>query len=76
MNAVLLRRKIMQYRGHDFQYESDNDALEPETAQEPTSGKEYRRKRSMQATRRNTSKEPKNRPGCGIGARRNHRWTW
>lgn len=66
----------MQYRGHDFQYESENDELDLEAGQQPSSGKEYRRKRSISATRRRSSKKPKNRPSPGIGARRNNRWTW
>jgi hypothetical protein len=75
MNAVLLRRKVMQYRGQEFQYDADNSEIDIETGQKQTSGKEYRRKRSAQATRRR-AKTPASRPGCGIGSRRNNRWTW
>jgi hypothetical protein len=66
----------MQYRGREFQYDADNSEIEGESgSNQPSSGKQYRRKRSIQATRKRTSKNGSH-PGCGIGARRNNRWTW
>jgi hypothetical protein len=73
MNAVLVRRKVMKYRELEFRYDSDN--FDPESGEKETSGKEYRRKRPIRASRRRKSK-PANHPGCGIGARRNNRWSW
>jgi hypothetical protein len=75
MNAVLVRRKVMNYRDQEFQYESESFELDNEVGAKQTSGKEYRRKRPIRANRRRKSK-PANHPGCGIGARRNNRWTW
>jgi hypothetical protein len=76
MNAVLVRRKVMQYRGHDFQLEAEVGDLETEITQQNAGGKEYRRKRSIRTPRRKTAKSVSKHPGCGIGGRRNNRWTW
>jgi hypothetical protein len=65
----------MRYRDHEIRYESENDSLEAEFVRQQTSGKQDRRKRSIRATRRST-KASALKPGCGIGARRHHRWTW
>jgi hypothetical protein len=76
MTAVLLRRKVMQYRGREFQYDADNSEIESESgSNQSSSGKQYRKKRAIQATRKRTPKSGSH-PGCGIGARRNNRWTW
>ena len=65
----------MQYRGQEFQYDAENSEVDAETGRKPPSaGNQYRRKRSIQATRRRSKSA--NQPGCGIGARRNNRWTW
>jgi hypothetical protein len=65
----------MQYRGQEFSYDTDGSDYGCEARTQESSGdKQYRRKRSIKATRRRT-KSP-NQPGCGIGARRNNRWTW
>ena len=65
----------MNYRGNDFQYDDETGEVESEAAGEQQANKQYRRKRSLQAKRKST-KKPVNKPGCGIGARRNNRWTW
>jgi hypothetical protein len=75
MNVVLVRRKVMQYRGHDFKYEDETGEVESDAVQEQQANKQYRRKRSIRAKRK-SGKKPPNHPGCGIGARRNNRWTW
>jgi hypothetical protein len=67
--------RVMRYRDHEIRYESENDNLEAEFVRQQSSGKQYRRKRSIRATRRST-KASVTKPGCGIGARRHHRWTW
>ena len=66
----------MQYREQELQYDSENDELTAEFTRQQAAGKQYCRKRSAVATRRRSSKAPGSRPGCGIGARRNRRWTW
>jgi hypothetical protein len=65
----------MQYRGQEFQYDVEDNELGQSTRTSDSSGdKEYRRKRSIRAKRRRTKNA--NHPGCGIGARRNNRWSW
>jgi hypothetical protein len=64
----------MQYRDHEIRYDSDSDELEAEALRRQQDGKQYRTKRSAKPSRRATAKP--DRPGCGIAARRNHRWTW
>jgi hypothetical protein len=63
----------MQYRDQEVRYDSDSDELEAEV-QRQSDGKQYRAKRSAKPSRRRPDKS--NKPGCGISARRNHRWTW
>ena len=75
MIAVMVRRNIMQYRDHEFQYDSENENLGSDTAREQTNRKQYRQKRSSQTARRKAPKSS-TQPGCGIGARRNRRWSW
>ena len=65
----------MQYREHELRYEADNEELETEFVRQQAAGKQYRRKRSIHATRRRSAKNGSH-PGCGISARRNRRWTW
>jgi hypothetical protein len=65
----------MRYRDQEFSYDSENDNLEAEFVRQQSSGKQYRRKRSIRATRR-SAKASAAKPGCGMGARRHHRWTW
>jgi hypothetical protein len=75
MNAVIVRRRVMQYRDAEFQYELENEEeLGTELARQQASGKQYRTKRSSKPSRRRTPKA--SHPGQGIGARRNRRWTW
>lgn len=76
MNAVVVRRIVMQYRDHELRYDADNDQLDAEFVRQQSAGKQYRRKRSICATRRRVSKAAGPHPGPGIGGRRNHRWTW
>ena len=64
----------MQYRDHEIRYDSDSEELEVEALRQQTDGKQYRSKRSAKPSRRRPSKASQ--PGCGISARRNHRWTW
>ena len=66
----------MQYRDSAIQYDAELEELEAGFLREPTDGKQYRRKRSMRATHRRSSKSAVSIPGCGIGARRQKRWTW
>ena len=65
----------MQYRDHEIRYDSDSDELEAEILRSQKDGKQYRSKRSAKPSRRSTPKTS-DRPGCGIAARRNHRWSW
>jgi hypothetical protein len=75
MNAVIVRRSVMKYRGQEFQYDTEVAAFESNDQNHDSSGdKQYRRKRSIKATRRRSKNA--SHPGCGIGARRNNRWTW
>ena len=64
----------MKYRDHEIRYDSDSDELETEATREQSEGKNYRSKRSAKPSRRRVSKTTQ--PGCGISARRNHRWSW
>jgi hypothetical protein len=75
MIGTLVRRQVMQYREQDLRYDAENDNLEAEFVRRQAKGKQYRRKRSIRATRRR-SKASASKPGCGIGARRHHRWSW
>jgi hypothetical protein len=63
----------MQYRDHEFRYDSESEQLEAEALREQKDGKQYRAKRSAKPSRRRTKTSH---PSCGISARRNHRWTW
>lgn len=74
MNAVIQRRPVMQYREHEIRYDSDSDEMEADVRRQENDGKQYRTKRSAKPNRRRSSKSAK--PGCGMGARRNHRWSW
>ena len=64
----------MQYRDQEFQYELNGEEPGTESARQKAEGKQYRSKRSSKTSRRKTPKAAH--PGHGIGARRNHRWTW
>jgi hypothetical protein len=75
MNVEFVRGNIMQYRGQEFRYELDEIESETDEVRQQDQSKTYRRKRSLHSKRRRGGK-PTNHPGCGIGARRNHRWTW
>jgi hypothetical protein len=66
----------MQYRDHELSYDSENENLEVEFVRQQAGGKQYRRKGSIRATRRRSTKASSTKPGCGLGARRNRRWTW
>lgn len=66
----------MQYRDHEFQYELDGVESETESIRQQTSGKEYRRKRTPRSTRKRGAKSSSSKPSCGIGGRRNNRWSW
>ncbi len=65
----------MQYRDQEFQYETNNDELGTEFARDQSSGKQYRQKRSARTARRKAPKSATH-PGCGMGGRRNRRWSW
>jgi hypothetical protein len=71
MNAVVVRRNVIQYRGQAFQYDSDDVAIE--ASSQPTAAK--RSKRPFRSSRRRT-KGAGNHPGYGMAGRRNHRWAW
>jgi hypothetical protein len=71
-----VRKQVMQYRDHELSYDSENENFEVEFVRQQAGGKQYRRKRSIRATRRRATKTSSSKPGCGLGARRNHRWTW
>jgi hypothetical protein len=65
----------MQYRDHEFRYEDENsNGVESQFVRDSTEGKSYRQKRSARPKRRRAAKATH--PGCGMGARRNRRWTW
>jgi hypothetical protein len=66
----------MQYRESEFRYDAVNEEYEADFVRQPSDGRQYSRKRSVRATRRRTSKSSAAHPGCGMGARRKHRWTW
>lgn len=75
MNAVVVRRTVMQYRGQDLQY-SDVMDLDADV-QDKSSAKQYRQaKRPQRSSRRRGSKSSASHPGYGIAGRRNHRWAW
>ena len=64
----------MQYRDHEFRYDGENlGEPETESVRQLSDGKQYRQKRSARPKRRSAKAAH---PGCGIGARRNRRWTW
>jgi hypothetical protein len=66
----------MQYRGQEFLYELENGGAESEAIQQQELAKTYRTKRTLRSSRRRKTKTPASQPGCGIGGRRNRRWTW
>lgn len=74
MFMVVVRRRAMQYKDLEFQYEVENEELGTELARQQSAGKQYRRKRSSQSKPRRNPKATH--PGHGIGGRRNRRWTW
>ncbi|HEX3599033.1 MAG TPA: hypothetical protein VHU84_02760 [Lacipirellulaceae bacterium] len=65
----------MQYRDIEFRYDAD-DLAEPDSdhVRHLSDGKNYSQKRSVRHTRRKSPKA--SHPGCGMGSRRNRRWTW
>ena len=75
MTSTVVRRNVMEYRDHEFRYDADN-LLEPdaESVRQLSEGKQYRQQRSVRPKRRKAPKATH--PGCGMGARRNRRWTW
>jgi hypothetical protein len=75
MNVNIVRRKVMEYRGQEFQYELENIDQETDAIRQQELAKTYRTKRSLNSNRRRKTKSPAA-PGCGIGARRHRRWTW
>jgi hypothetical protein len=74
MNAVILRRPVMQYREQELRYDSDSNELETEALRQQNVGKQYRTKRSAKPSRNRKAKAAH--PGFGIAGRRNHRWSW
>jgi hypothetical protein len=66
----------MQYRDSEFRYDSETDELGVEFTRQQIELRQYRRKRSVNATRRRNTKPTGSHADCGIGARRNRRWTW
>ena len=75
MSAVIVRRRVMQYRDLEFQYEVENEEqLGTDLARQQATGKDYRAKRSAKPSRRRSPKA--SHPGHGIGGRRNRRWSW
>ncbi len=75
MNSTEPRSSTIEYRDHDFRYDSDILLdLESDFVRGPSQGKQYRQKRSGSPKRR---KQPKaSHPGCGLAGRRNRRWSW
>src|SRR5262245_9775401 len=59
-------KRVMRYRDHEISYDAENGNLEAEFVRQQASGKQYRRKRSIRATRRSV-KATASKPGCGIG---------
>jgi hypothetical protein len=66
----------MQYRDSELRYDSESDELDLQFTRQKVDGRQYRRKRSVNATRSHSTKSSGARPDCGIGARRNRRWSW
>jgi hypothetical protein len=66
----------MQYRDSELRYDAVHDEFDAGLARQQLDGRQYSHKRSVRATRRRTSKSSTAHPGCGMGARRKHRWTW
>ncbi len=65
----------MQYRDQEFRYDAD-DATDPDSeyTRQLSNRKQYSQKRTPRLKRRKSAKS--SHPGCGISARRNHRWSW
>ena len=65
----------MEYRDQEFRYDAD-ETMEPDTdhVRQVAGGKQYMQKRSARPKRRRSPKA--SHPGCGVGSRRNRRWTW
>ncbi len=67
----------MQYRDHEFRYDSDSEEIDAEAIRDQKNGKQYRAKRSAKLSRRRgTTKSSPSHPGCGMAGRRNRRWGW
>ena len=75
VQTVFVRRKVMDYKEHHFQYEADFPDLEASKDEDSSGRKQYRRGRPFRNARRR-AKKPAAQPGPGIGGRRNRRWTW
>jgi hypothetical protein len=75
MNSTIVRRNVMEYRDQEFRYDTD-ERMEPDAdyMQQVSGGKQYMQKRSARPKRRRSPKAAH--PGCGVGSRRNRRWTW
>ena len=65
----------MEYRDHEFRYDAEDIEPETEHIRQLSEGKQYSQKRSVHRPKRRKAPKAAH-PGCGIGARRNHRWTW
>ena len=75
MSLTPPNNSAIQYRDREFRYDSDMLVeLEAEFVRELSDGKQYRQKRSGTPKRRKAPKA--SHPGCGMGGRRNRRWTW
>jgi hypothetical protein len=75
MKSTVPSSNAIQYRDHEFRYDSDMLLeLKTEFVRELSQRKQYRQKRSGSQKRRKAPNA--SHPGCGIGGRRNRRWTW
>ena len=64
----------MQYREQELRYDSDEFEAETESVRKLSENKQYKQKRSAHPKRRRAPSA--SHPGCGIGSRRNRRWSW
>ncbi len=77
MQAVFVRRTVMRYKEHDFQYETENADQVAADDEQRSQRKQYRRGRPARAARRRSSNSSNaERVALGMAGRRKHRWSW
>lgn len=67
---------MIDYSNVAFTYDSDRPTLNQEGVRPDVRHTNHTRSRSYKSPTRRSRRRPASAPGCGIGARRNRRWSW